>query len=34
VQELRELMELKRELTQMYQQQQKALIVQTATEQQ
>jgi len=34
VQELRELMELKRELTQMYQQQQKALIAQTATEQQ
>ena len=34
VQELRELMELRRELTQMYQQQQKALIAQTATEQQ
>jgi hypothetical protein len=34
VQELRELMELKRELTQMYQQQQKALITQTATGQQ
>ena len=34
VQELRELMELKRELTQMYQQQQKALIAQTAAEQQ
>ena len=33
VQELRELMELKRELTQMYQQQQKALIAQTAAEQ-
>jgi hypothetical protein len=34
VQELRELMELKRELTQMYQQQQKALIAQTAADQQ
>ena len=34
VQELRELMELRRELTQMYQQQQKALIAQTAAEQQ
>lgn len=33
VQELRELMELKRELTQMYQQQQKALIAQTAAQQ-
>ena len=33
VQELRELMELKRELTQMYQQQQKALITQTAADQ-
>jgi hypothetical protein len=34
VQELRELMELKQELNQMYQQQQKALITQTATGQQ
>jgi hypothetical protein len=34
VQELRELMELKRELTQMYQQQQKALVAQTAAERQ